>query len=577
MPVFQTSHGAITVRNWGYQLQGPGGAALDPAALAGLSFDLLVTDYSRDGTLANAFTASDVAAMKAGKVAVSYLSIGEASDFRSFWNPAWTSGGTAAGALAADAPSWLGPTNPDWPESRKVRYWDAGWQSLIFNDAKTGWLDKIVSQGFDAAYLDIVDAYYFWSAEASAADRKASDPASEKDAAQRMIDFITALTAHARETNPNFFVILQNGAYILDALGGTDPARKAALLDAVGAIAVEDVYLRNGSAAENNGLLADEAAISVLQRDFAANGKAVLSVDYVNTIDKMGAYLEASLADHFLPTVAPSRGLDHTLAPLRSPAGATSGADTIVGTSGADTIDAKPRNDRVFGFAGDDTLRGGDGNDILSGGAGNDKLNGGAGADTLAGGAGSDTYYTERASDTVCEAAGGGTDTVFASASFALPANVERLWLTGSSAINGTGNALANLITGNGAANVITGNSGQDILTGGAGGDRFVYRAVSDSKPGAFLHDIIRDFVHGTDKIDLAAIDANVSAAGNQCFAFIGMKAFTGSAGQVHYKITGTSGNSSTIVEADSNGDGIADFAIELLHSVPLTAKDFVL
>lgn len=631
MPVFHTSHGDIEVSNWGYQLQGLGGAALDPAALAALPFDLLVTDFSRDGSLANAFTANDVSAMKAGKVAASYLSIGEASDFRSFWNAAWTVDGTAAGALTASAPSWLGPTNPDWPESRKVRYWDPGWQTLIFNDAKTGWLDKIVAQGFDAAYLDIVDAYYFWSTEAAASQKTAGDPVSERDAAQRMIDFITALTAHARETNPDFFVILQNGAYILDALGGTDPARSAALLNAAGGIAVEDIYLRNGSAAENNGLFPDDAAISVLERDFAANGNAVLSVDYVNTIDKMGAYLEASLRDHFLPTVAPTRGLDRTLAPLRMPDEATDSADLVVGTSAADAIHAKGGSDIVFGFAGDDHLYGGPGADVLSGGAGFDlaryddatsaltaslaapgtntglakgdtyfsveglaggsgndtltgnaaanKIIGGPGRDVMIGLAGNDSYYTDRSNDVVREQPCAGIDTVLSSASFTLPANVEQLVLTGAGNINAIGSAGNDRLTGNAGENEFTGGGGRDILTGHAGADVFRYTALSDSAPQASRRDVIRDFLHGTDKIDLSAIDANALFAGHQDFDFIGTRAFTSGPGQLRYKLIDTSGsaNDKTLIEADSNGDRVADFAIVLAHLVPLMAIDFVL
>ena len=77
MPVFQTSHGAITVNNWGYQLQGFGGSPLNPSALAALDFDLLVTDFSRDGSDGAMFTVAEVDAMKADAVAVSYISIGE--------------------------------------------------------------------------------------------------------------------------------------------------------------------------------------------------------------------------------------------------------------------------------------------------------------------------------------------------------------------------------------------------------------------------------------------------------------------------------------------------------------------
>src|SRR5690606_32239541 len=136
------------------------------------------------------------------KVLLSYISVGEVEDFRDTWNEAWTKNGKASGALTAAAPDWLGPLNPDWPESRKVRYWDPDWQAIAFER-----IEAIAGQGFDGAYLDIVDAYYFWAHEARAADREPGDPRSGSKAAALMIDFIVDLAAHARTVNPDFVLI----------------------------------------------------------------------------------------------------------------------------------------------------------------------------------------------------------------------------------------------------------------------------------------------------------------------------------------------------------------------------------
>ena len=89
----------------------------------------------------------------------------------------------------------------------------------------------------------------------------------------------------------------------------------------------------------------------------------------------------------------------------------------------------------------------------------------------MTGGAGNDTYVVDAAGDTVIEAASAGTDTVQASVSYTLSANVENLTLIGSDAINGTGNELNNVITGNDSDNILTGGAGNDSISAGAGND----------------------------------------------------------------------------------------------------------
>ncbi|PKN89270.1 MAG: hypothetical protein CVU51_01070 [Deltaproteobacteria bacterium HGW-Deltaproteobacteria-1] len=143
--------------------------------------------------------------------------------------------------------------------------------------------------------------------------------------------------------------------------------------------------------------------------------------------------------------------------------GGTSGNDNLTGTTGADLLS---------GLAGNDTLTGLDGDDTLDGGTG---------ADSMIGGAGNDTYIRENTSDVIVEGSSAGMDTVLSNLTYTLGSNVENLTLTGTSAINGTGNTLANYLTGNSAVNTLTGSSGNDTLDGGAGADSLVGGTGNDS------------------------------------------------------------------------------------------------
>jgi len=262
-------------------------------------------------------------------------------------------------------------------------------------------------------------------------------------------------------------------------------------------------------------------------------------------------------------------------------------------------ITGGPGDDELHGGDGHDNLMGGLGDDRLFGDAGHDTLSGGAGADHMEGGDGNDVYIVDDSGDEVVELAGEGLDQVYASIdAFTLPDDVENLTFTGHAAVHGVGNGLANVIYGNDGADTLEGEGGADELrsgygddillggdgddllvggwgvdamTGGAGADLFRF-SLFDSGTGAAA-DRIADFTSGEDRIDLSGVDANYSVSGDQAFTFIGGAAFSSAAGELRYAFDGTD----TWLQADIDGNGMADFEIVLAGAVTPLAADFIL
>jgi VCBS repeat-containing protein len=175
---------------------------------------------------------------------------------------------------------------------------------------------------------------------------------------------------------------------------------------------------------------------------------------------------------------------------------ASAGNDTVQ-ASVSYTLSANVEN---LVLTGTDDLNG-SGNALdnsLIGTSRNNVLDGGAGADTLQGGAGNDTYVVDNVGDAVVEQAGEGVDTVQASVSHALEANVEHLSLTGSGNIDGTGNVLDNVLTGNSGNNLLDGGTGADVMVGGMGDDTYVVDDVNDA--------VSESVDAGTDSV-LASVD----------------------------------------------------------------------
>jgi uncharacterized delta-60 repeat protein len=221
----------------------------------------------------------------------------------------------------------------------------------------------------------------------------------------------------------------------------------------------------------------------------------------------------------------------------------------LVGTADNDTLigdqNGAGRCDLISGLDGNDILKGLAGNDTLLGGNGHDWLNGGTGVDFLIGGAGNDTYMVDNASDSVMEYFNEGTDTVQSSVTYILSSDVENLTLTGTAAINGTGNYLNNILTGNSGNNVLTddlfgfgygvsndllnGGGGADTLAGGLGNDTYVVDNVGDV--------VMEQISQGTDTVRSSAsytLKANV-----ENLTLTGMAAIDGTGNGLANTLTG--------------------------------------
>ncbi|TCS72644.1 VCBS repeat-containing protein [Sulfuritortus calidifontis] len=180
-------------------------------------------------------------------------------------------------------------------------------------------------------------------------------------------------------------------------------------------------------------------------------------------------------------------------------------------------------------------------NNTLTGNSGNNVIDGGAGADTMIGGAGNDTYIVDNTADVITEAAGGGTDNVYASASYTLSANVENLTLTGTANINGTGNTLDNILLGNSGNNTLSGDAGNDTLDGGAGADSMSGGTGDDTYIVDNAGDVVTEAASAGN--DTVKSSVNYTLTANVENLVLTGAALNGTGNSLNNTITGTAGN----------------------------------
>lgn len=268
-------------KSWFYHL-----ADLDLEKVARSDADLIVIDHGFGGDARNPgkvtpLRPEQVARAKKKpngetRLAISYFSIGEAENYRLYWQDNW-----ADGAM----PSWHVAENCAWPKNHMVRFWQDGWKNIIYR-SKNSYLAQIIAQGFDGVYLDRIDV--FW-------EQMQERPTARDD----MIDFVTELAATARSLKPGFLVIAQNAEDLL--------AEKR-YRDVIDGLGKEDLLFgHDGTGARNAAKDIEEslAGIGVLQWDW----KPVFAVEYLPKQELIEAARAEMLSLGLVPTFA-HRSLD---------------------------------------------------------------------------------------------------------------------------------------------------------------------------------------------------------------------------------------------------------------------------
>ncbi len=269
----------------------------DVATAKATNADMLVTDATTASNTGQPFTATDVAELKvkpdrSKRLVISYLSIGEAEDYRPDY--------FTSEYMEEDAPDWLLSENKVWKGNRIIRFCNEGWQRTIlgdengmsvYNSVEFSPLYKLIELGFDGVYLDRVDVY---------AEVQKDCP----DAANKMVAFVERLAAHARKRNPNFIVIQQNAEELL---------QHKRMIDAIDAVAKEDLFYGADHSQGANPRSMVESTLENLAFAKAA-GRPVFILDYLNDPEQRRIDRAKIEAQGFVPYIGP-RPLDQLWLP----------------------------------------------------------------------------------------------------------------------------------------------------------------------------------------------------------------------------------------------------------------------
>lgn len=233
--------------------------------LAKCDRDVIVLDASYNSGTGGDWTQAELATIRAGKKdrrVVAYVSIGEAEDYRPYWQKSWDA--DKDGIPDAAAPKFLNVENPDWKGNYRVRYWQPEWQKIMLPAVK-----KVATQGFDGIYLDIVDAFEFYEYDPATKDWRDNlvNPETGNTYRRDMVAWVASIAKTARAEKHGFLVIPQNASTLL----AFEDYRQI-----ISAIGVEDLFVDDKKLRSEKDT---RYIISYLEK-LKPEGKPVLIIDY---------------------------------------------------------------------------------------------------------------------------------------------------------------------------------------------------------------------------------------------------------------------------------------------------------
>ncbi len=194
---------------------------------------------------------------KPGRKVIAYLSIGEAEDYRHYWQESWTQ----------SPPKFILGENPDWEGNYTVKFWAAEWQNIILEDVR-----RIMKQGFDGLYLDKVDVFELFEYDQKKDDwiDNHPNPDTKRSYREDTVEWVRQVGAEMRKVNKKALLIPQNASQLLE---------KPAYVKMISAIGVEDIFT-NGE--EKQADEDREYLLAFLKRASKAK-KPVLCIEYCET------------------------------------------------------------------------------------------------------------------------------------------------------------------------------------------------------------------------------------------------------------------------------------------------------